>query len=100
MFARVSSFLGSSPVPNWNSAASVSDVGAGEIVVIPACEVEPRYWVRLPECPDWERVLSVGTDELGRVVIQGSYGTCALDPDAPVEIEAVTGLQIPDSLLP
>jgi hypothetical protein len=65
MFARVSSFLESSPVPNRNSAASVSDVGAGEIVVI-----------------------------------QGSYGTCALEPDAPVEIEAVTGLQIPDSLLP
>jgi hypothetical protein len=74
------------------------DVADVEHAVGRADEVKKGYSVRLPESQKFQRIDSVGTDELGRVVLANASGSCSLQPDELVDIEAVTGLKVPPYL--
>jgi hypothetical protein len=69
-----------------------------EHVVVRVDEVKKGYSVRLPESQKFQRIDSICTDELGRVVLASASGSCSLEPDELVDIEAVTGLKVPPYL--
>lgn len=69
-----------------------------EHVVVRADEVQEGYSVRLPESQKFQRIDSVSSDSIGRVVLANASGSCSLRPDELVDIEAVTGLSVPPYL--
>src|ERR1700744_1400353 len=69
-----------------------------EATKISADEVQAGYSVRLAASKRFERIERVEVDDLDRIVLHVSYGSCALWPDEQVEIEAVTGLSVPPYL--
>lgn len=76
-------------------AVSESATPDPEHAVIKAADIRPGYMVKLPEARRYERIDSVSTDDLGRIVVANGWGSCPLQPDDLVKIQAITGLTAP-----
>ena len=50
---------------------------------------------RMPEGTHHYRIVGVSTDEMGRIVADSGWGTCALEPDEMVDVEFSVELDLP-----